>query len=115
MLFLLRRGASGDELLHGGAKPVPARQGQTALAPAKAPGNSPQVFNPLRCLARCGARADVQLRNLADGRGAEKVFGETGGLVHQCAVGGHAVLRQLGSDFQERVGGGLGGLQQGSF
>ena len=47
--------ALAQHLLDGRTKAIPAGQGQTALAPAEAPGNGAQVFNLLRSLA--GGRA----------------------------------------------------------
>ena len=114
-LFLFDSGSVADELLHGRAKTEPARQCQTALAPAEAPGNRTQVFDFLQSLARGRARANIELCNFAQRRRGEEVLRETRGFVNQRSVGRHAALRQLGSGLQKRLGGRLGGLQQGRF
>ena len=99
----------------GRTKAKPPRQRKTALPPAEAPRNGTQVLDLLAGLARCGARSNIQLGDLADGRGVEEVLGKARGLVHQRAVAGHAGQRELRSSIQKRLGGRLGGLQQGGF
>ena len=88
------RAAWAQEVVHGRAEAVPARQGQAALAPAEAPGNGAQVLDALGRLARRRPRTDVEFRDLADRRRAEEVLGETRRLVDQGAIRRHAGARQ---------------------
>src|SRR5205823_10763084 len=78
----------GTEIRRDGrAEAAPARQRDAALAPAEAPRDRPQVLDRAGGLARGRARADVQLGDLADRRGAEEVVGEAGRAVDELAVG----------------------------
>src|SRR6218665_2502675 len=74
----------------------------------KPQGNGARVFFLLAALARSGARADVELGDLADRRGVEEVLGEPRGLIHQRAVSGHAGLRELPGRCQKGLGRRLG-------
>ena len=97
---LQQRGALGavalvgvirQEGLDGAAEAAPARQPHAALAPAEAPRNGAQVFDGAGgfavSLAHGGAAADVELGNLADGRGGEEVVCEARRAVDQPAIG----------------------------
>ena len=72
---LPRRGAATNDS-HRAAEAVPARQHHAALRPREHPRDRAQVLDALRGLARGGARADVELGDLADRRGGAEVVDE---------------------------------------
>ena len=98
------------------AEAEPAGQHEPALRPGEHPRNCAQVLDRRRLLARGGARADVEGRDLGDdGRGPEVAL-EAFGLVDEAAIGGVGARRQFLHRLEKRgVGRGAFVLQQRRF
>ncbi len=102
--------------LHRRTEAEPAGQHQPALRPREHPGNRAQILDRLRFLARGGARADVEARDLGDdGRGPE-IAHEAIGFVDKAAIGLVGGKRQFLHGLQKSwVGRGALVLQQRGF
>src|ERR1700761_9382293 len=53
------------ERLHGVTNAIPAREHDASLSPAEDPWDGAQVLDTVRIAACCGARADLEIGNLA--------------------------------------------------